>query len=67
MLLISCEINVYLTWSEDCVICSATGATKFAITDTKLYVPVVILSTQDNSKLLQNSNRKTKPIFRLPN
>ena len=28
-------------------------ATTFAITDTKLYVPVVTLSTQDNAKLLQ--------------
>ena len=30
-----------------------TGAGRFQITDTKLYVPVVILSTQDNAKLLQ--------------
>ena len=28
------------------------GAT-FSITDTKLYVPVVTLSTQDNEKLLE--------------
>ena len=27
--------------------------TKFAITDTKLYVPVVTLSTQGNTKLLE--------------
>ena len=33
------------------VISSETGATKFKITDTKLYVPVVTLSTQDNAKL----------------
>ena len=32
---------------------SATGETKFKITETKLYVPVVTLSTQDNAKLLQ--------------
>ena len=53
MPLINCEINLILTWSEDCVISSATGATKFKITDTKLYVPVVTLSNQDNAKLLQ--------------
>ena len=35
------------------VISSTTGATKFKITDTKLSVPVVTLSTQDNAKLLQ--------------
>ena len=28
-------------------------ATTFAITDTKIYVPVVTLSIQDNAKLLQ--------------
>ena len=53
MPLINCEINLILTWSEDCVISSATGTTKFEITYTKLYVPVVTLSTQDNAKLLQ--------------
>ena len=31
----------------------AAEATKFEITDTKSYVPVVTLSTQDNAKLLQ--------------
>ena len=44
----NCEINLILTWSENCVIFSATGATKFEITDAKLYVPVVTLSTQEN-------------------
>ena len=43
-------------WSQsyfDCVTSSATGKTKFAITETKLYIPVVTLSTQDNAKVLQ--------------
>ena len=53
MSLINCEVNLILTWSKDCVIFSAAGETKFKITDTKLYVPVVTLSTQDNAKLLQ--------------
>ena len=53
MPLINCEVNLILTWSKDCVISSATGKTKFKITDTKLYVPVVTFSTQDNAKLLQ--------------
>ena len=46
MPLINCEVNLILTWSKDCVISSATGETKFAITETKVYVPVVTLSTQ---------------------
>ena len=53
MPLINCEVNLILTWSPACAISSATGQTKFKITETKLYVPVVTLSTQDNTKLLQ--------------
>ena len=45
MPLINCEVNLILTWSKD--------EGKFAITETKLYVPVVTLSTKDNEKLLQ--------------
>ena len=51
MHLINCEINLILTWSENCVISSASGATKFKITYTKLYVRVITLSSQDNEKL----------------
>ena len=43
MPLINCEINPLLTWSANCVTSSSAknqGAT-FAITDAKLYVPVV--------------------------
>ena len=53
MLLITCEINLILTWSEKCVLSNDTKATTFAITDTKFYVLVVTPSTQDNAKLLQ--------------
>ena len=56
MSLINCEINLDLSMSEKCVIVPVTlanqGAT-FSITDTKLYVPIVILSIQDNVKLLK--------------
>ena len=53
MPLFDCEINLILSWSENCVICSTIRKTKFAITDTKLYVPVVTLSTQDNAQMLE--------------
>ena len=52
MPLINCEVSLLLTWSEDCAITNCTGEGKFQITKTKLYVPVVTLSTQDNAKLL---------------
>ena len=53
MPLINCEVKLDLTWSSTCVITNSTGAGRFSITDTKLYVPVVTLSTQENTKLLQ--------------
>ena len=53
MALINCEVNLLLTLSKDCVITTCTGAGKFAIRETKLYIPVVTLFTQDNAKLLQ--------------
>ena len=54
MSLIICEINLILTWSVSYVIYEGNRVTTtFAITDAKFYVPVVTLSTQDNTKLLQ--------------
>ena len=53
MPLINCEVNLVLTWSKDCVITNSTDEGKFAIKETKLYVPVVTLSTKDDEKLLQ--------------
>ena len=53
MPLINCEVSLILTWSKDCLITTSTGEKKFAITETKLYVLAVTLSTKDNEKLLQ--------------
>ena len=53
MPLVNCDVNLILTWSSTCVITNSTGVGTFEITDTKLYVPEVTLSTQDNAKLLQ--------------
>ena len=55
MPLTNCEVKLILTWSEYCVIISSNVADQnptFTITETNLYVPIVTLSTQDNSKLL---------------
>ena len=58
MPLINCELNLILTWCKGCVITNSTSAGKFAITETKLCVPVVTLSTKDNAKLLQQLKKK---------
>ena len=64
--LINYEVSLTLTWSQNCVITSIerraitntqrdvspTGAT-FKITDKKLHVPVVTLSTKDDNNFLE--------------
>ena len=63
MPLVNCEVNLILTWSSTCVIANSTGAGTFEITDTNLYVPVVILPTQYNSKLLQQLKSDFKRVI----
>ena len=69
MPLINCEINLILTWSENCALTSKAtrdadpdanpgvaaidNPTNATLTDTKLYVPVVILSTENDKKFLE--------------
>ena len=50
MPLINCKVELSLKWYETCLLTTATTAT-FEITDAKLYVPVVTLTVEDNSKL----------------
>ena len=63
MPLINCEVNLILTCSSTFVITISTGAGIFEITDTKLYVPVVTLSAQDNSKLFQQLKSGFKRVI----
>ena len=63
MPLINCEVNLILTWSSTCVIANSNGAGTFEITDTKLYVHVVTLSTQENIKLLQQLKSGFKRVI----
>ena len=56
MPLIHCKINLVPTWSANCVISSNTASnqeTIFVITDTKLHVPVITLSTDCNVNVEQ--------------
>ena len=61
--LINCEISLILICSKNYVIFPATGESKLAVTDAKRYVPTVIISTQDNSKLLQQLKLGFKTII----
>ena len=66
MPLINCEINLILTRCANCVVVSTNFANQnatFALTDTNLYRPVVTLSTQGNSKLLQQLKSDFKRVI----
>ena len=55
MPLVNCKIDLELTWHKDCMISSVDTAAgqvvSFMITNTKLHVPIVTLSTKDNNNL----------------
>ena len=67
ILLINCEVELILTWSKNCVLADMTAkdaegnnpaivapvVLTFEITDTKLYVPVITLSRENDTKLLE--------------
>ena len=54
--LINCKVYLELSWIEDCILSSAGNTAKFVITDTKLHVPIVTLSTKDNTNLAKQLN-----------
>ena len=58
MPLINCKIYLELNLIEDCVLSSAGNSAKFAITDAKLLVPIVTLSTKDSANLQLNERLK---------
>ena len=63
MPIINCKVELSLKWYETCLQTAATTAT-FRITDAKLYVPIVTLSIEDNSKLTKLLNEGFKrPIY----
>ena len=64
MPLVNCKIDLELTWHKDCMISGVNAAggqvVSFMITNTKLYVPVVTLSTNDNTNLTKQLNEGFK-------
>ena len=49
--LVNCKVELSLNWNPNCVLSNLNGASTFTITDAKLYVPIVTLSTESNAKL----------------
>ena len=64
MSLINRKVAFLLKWYENCILSSAGTATTFTRTDTKLYVPVLTLKTEDNTKLSRLLSKGFKrPIY----
>ena len=57
MPLINCKIKLNLTWKKECVLSNQNGAAVFIMNDTKLYVPVVTLSNEDNKYFIEQQNK----------
>ena len=62
MPLINCKVHLELKWIEDCILSSAGNSAKFTITDAKLHVPIVTLSTKDNVNLTKQLRERLKKI-----
>ena len=48
---INCKVEFSLKWYEECILPTSGTAATFEITDAKLYIPIVTLKTEDNTKL----------------
>ena len=57
MPLINCKIKMNLTWKKECVLSNQAGNAVFIINDTKLYVPVITLSKEDNKDFIEQQNK----------
>ena len=57
MPLINCKVYLELNWIENCILFSTGDSAKFAITDAKLHVPIVTLSTKDSANLTKQLNK----------
>ena len=57
MPLINCKIKLNLPWKKECVLSTADDDAVFIIKDTKMYVPVVTLSKEDNKHFIEQQNK----------
>ena len=57
MPLINCRVKLNLTWKKECVLSTDAGDAVFIINDTKMYVPVVTLSKENNKDFIEQQNK----------
>ena len=58
MPLVNCKIKLNLIWKKECVLSNQAGASVFTINDTKMYVPIVTLSKEDNKDFIDQKKKK---------
>ena len=63
MPLINCKVKLNLTWKKECVLSNQAGNAVFIINDTKLYVPFVTLSKEDNKDFIDQQIKVLKDLF----
>ena len=64
MPLVNCKIKLNLTWKKECVLSNQAAAAVFIINDTKMYVPIVTLSKEDNKDFIDKKKIKIfKDLF----
>ena len=57
MPLINCKIKLSLIWKKECALSTDNGNAVFIINDTKMYVPVVTLSKEDDKDFIEQQNK----------
>ena len=55
--LINCKIKLNLTWKKECILSNNDGNAAFIINDTKMHIPLVTLSKEDNKDFIEQQNK----------
>ena len=64
MPLINCKVEISWKWTEKCILSNSGTDATFKTTDAKLYIPIVTLKTEDNTKLSKSLSKGFKrPIY----
>ena len=64
MPLINYKVYFELNWIEDCILSTAGNSAKFEITDTKLHVSIVTLTTKGSANLTKQLSKGFKRCFK---
>ena len=58
MPVINCKIKLNLTWKKECILSTGGGEAVLIINDTKLHVPIVTFSKEDNKDFIEQRDKE---------